>query len=489
MVGETVAMGTASSTSTDASGLTVGRLVRILWWRKWTAIGVFGVIVGATAAISLKMPPSYRAVATVLLDVKRGDPVLGPMAPSQMSAGFIGTQVDIINSPRVATRAIKLLGVEKSESAREMWVRDGKGRGTIEQFFSEALLRSLEVHPSRESNVISIQFTGSDPAFAASVANAFARAYVDVSVDLLADPARSSARWFEERLGQLRDALQAKQSLLSDYQKEHKVLATDERIDVETSRLNELNGQLTAIQGQRAESASRERQATGQMASSPDVLQNPVIQNLRSQIALTEAKLKELGGQIGPNHPQFLRSRAELDTLNAKLNSEMQQVASSVSSSNSVNVQREQEIRAALDDQKKRVLDLRAQRDEVAVLQKDVENAQKAYDVAAQRLSQTSLESQAQQTNIQVLSEALPPTQKSSPRMRWNLMMAALFGAVLGVCAAFFHEFSEERMRDPEDASRAFGWPVLVQLAPPRRTIGMRILGVIGLGRRRYEIV
>jgi len=467
-------MAAASPPSTDVSGLTVGRLARILWWRKWTAIGVFAVVVGATAAVSLTMPPSYNAVATVLLDVKRGDPVLGPMAPSLIPGGFIATQVDIINSPRVARRAIKLLGIGNSATAREMWMRDGKGRGTIEQFFSDALLRSLEVHPSRESNVISIQFTGPDPAFTASVANAFARAYVDVSVDLLADPARSSANWFKEQVSQLRDELEAKQARLSDYQQTHKVLATDERIDVETSRLNELNAQLTAIQGQRAESASRERQAKGQMASSPDVLQNPVIQNLRSEIARAEAKLKELSGQIGPNHPQFQRSRAELDTLNLKLNSEMQQVAGSVSSTNIVNEQREEEIRAALDAQKKRVLDLRAQRDEVAVLQKDVENAQKAYDVAAQRLSQTSLESQAQQTNIQLLSEALPPTAKSSPKTRWNLMMAALFGSVLGVSAALVREFSDGRMREAEDAARSFGWPVLAHIPSSRRTIGMR---------------
>jgi uncharacterized protein involved in exopolysaccharide biosynthesis len=176
-----------------------------------------------------------------------------------------------------------------------------------------------------------------------------------------------------------------------------------------------------------------------------------------------------------------------LDALKAKLDSEMKQVASSLTSGNTVNEQRVEDIRAALDAQKKRVLDLRARRDEVAVLQKDVENAQRAYDVGAQRLFQTSLESQAQQTNIQLLSEALPPTRKSSPRTMWNLMMATLFGAILGGVAAFFHEFSDGRMREAEDAARAFGWPVLTRLLPPRRSLGVRLLDAVGLGgRRRY---
>jgi chain length determinant protein EpsF len=362
-----------------------------------------------------------------------------------------------------------------------MWTREGK-RGTMEQFLSEALLRSLEAHPSRESNVISIQFTGIDPVFAAAVANAFARAYVDTSVELLADPARSSARWFDERVRQLRDSVETAQNKLSAYQQEHQVMATDERVDVETARLNELNAQLTAIQGQRAESASRERQALGQMGSSPDVLQNPVIQGLRSDIARADAKLKELGGALGPNHPQLQRSKVELDALNAKLNSEIQRVAESVSSSNSVNEERESDIHAALVAQKKRVLDLRSQRDELTVLQKDLESAQHAYDLAAQRLSQTTLESQAQQTNIQVLSEALPPMQKSSPHTRLNLIIASFFGAILSIGAALTREFSDRRLRSADDAVRVFGLPVLARLPAPRRTLGARLLDFVGLG-------
>jgi len=462
-------MDAPSALPLERSGLTIGQLVRIVWWRKWTAMAVFVAVVGATFAVSRLTPPSYRAAATVLLDVKRGDPVLGPLAPSLIPTGFIATQVDIINSPRVAMRAVRSLGLDGNAVAQELWVKDGR-RGTIEQFFSERLLRSLDARPSRESNVISIQFTGADPVFAAGVANAFARAYVDTSVDLLADPARSSARWFDERVRQLRGDLETAQNKLSAYQQEHQVVATDERVDVETSRLNELNAQLTAVQGQLAESASREREARGKMASSPDVLQNPVIQGLRSDIARADAKLKELGAQLGPNHPQLQRSETELDALNAKLNSEMQRVADSVSTNNSVNARREREVRGALEAQKKRVLELRSQRDELTVLQKDLESAQKAYDIAAQRLSQTSLESQAQQTNVQVLAEALPPTQKSSPNTRLNLMIAGFFGAILSVAAAVGRELSDRRLRTADDAVRAFGLPVLARLPAPRRS-------------------
>src|SRR5208283_4838146 len=103
------------------------------------------------------------------------------------------------------------------------------------------------------------------------------------------------------------------------YQRENGIIGADERLDVETARLNELNTQFTAIQGQRTESGSREQAATDQMATSPDVVHNQVIENLSTEAARAEAKLDLLGQNVGRNHPQYLQQKAELDTLKAKL--------------------------------------------------------------------------------------------------------------------------------------------------------------------------
>ena len=98
----------------DRSGISLGQLVAILWWRRSIVIGLFVAIVGFTAAFSLLTSPTYKATATVIIDVKRSDPVFGPLAPTSIPPGFIATQVDIINSPRVALRAVKTLGIEGS---------------------------------------------------------------------------------------------------------------------------------------------------------------------------------------------------------------------------------------------------------------------------------------------------------------------------------------------------------------------------------------
>ena len=96
--------------------------------------------------------------------------------------------------------------------------------------------------------------------------------------------------------------------------------------------------------------------------------------------------------------------------------------------------------------------------------QKDVENAQRAYDMVGQRLSQTSLESQTQQTNVSVLTAAEPPVKHSSPKLLLNTALAIFLGALLGVATALVLELNNRRIRSAEDLAEALGVPVLAVL-------------------------
>lgn len=444
---------------------------------RWQIIlTVLAVVVGTATGVSLILPKQYTATASVLVDVKSSDPIYGAIMQAQMLPGYMATQVDIATSERVARRVVKMLGFDKNPQAIAQWQSEGEGKGTVEAFFAEALGKKLDVKPSRESSVIGISFTGTDPKFAAALANAFAQAYIDTNLELKVEPAKEFATWFGDRNKQLRDALEKAQSKLSDFQREKGIVATDERLDIESARLAELSSQLGQIQAMRADTASRTRQATGRMDTSPDVLQSPVVQSLRADIARGEAKLKELSGQLGLNHPQYQRAAAELEALKARLDLEMRQVASSVGTSNTVMLQREAEVRAALDAQKKKVLELKEVRDQVAVLQRDVEAAQRAYDLVGQRLSQTSLESQTQQTNVVVLTPATEPPKHSSPKLLLNIVLAVFLGSLLGVGTALMLELANRRVRSAEDLGEALGVPVLAVLdavvAPRRGLLG-----------------
>ena len=445
--------------------MTVRQLLLVLRDRHLYIWLVAALCTFATLGINLWRTKQYTATATILIDLRAPDPVQGQaMAPAPMVPGYMATQVEIISSDRVAQDVVKRLGLDKNEGAIARWKKDAEGKGTVESYYGDFLQNELEVKPSRESNLIDIKFTSPDPEFAATVANAFAKSYIDTNVSLKVDPARDYAVFFDARTKQLREQLETAQSRLSQYQRDNGIIGTDERLDVETSRLNELNTQLTTVQGQRAESQSRQQAAAEKITTSPDVVRNTVIESLSSEIARTEAKLDDLGQNVGPNHPQFIQQKAELDTLKAKLDYEMTRVANSLGAAHTVDVRREKEIREALDAQKARVLALRTQRDEVSVLQREVESAQKAFDQVSQHLSQSSMESKSQQTNVVMLSPADAPIKSSRPRIVLNTAIALFLGMVLGVGTALIVELLRPRLRGPEDVAQALALPVLITL-------------------------
>ncbi len=437
-------------------------LVAARHWLVWGACLVGGL--GALGASQL-MTKRYMASADVLLDIRESDPVEGHLqTPALLSTGYVATQVDIIASDRVTRKVVRALGLDTNPLSIQQWHEAGEG-GTVEQYYMDALRKGLEVKPARLSNVVSIHFYSPSASYAATVANAFAKAYVDTNVELKADPARDFKLWFDARTAQARDKLEQAQSKLSKYQQEKGIVVpSDQRLDMENSRLAELSSQLSVVQGQRAESASRRDQASDQMGSSPDVLQNSLIQALRGDVARMEAKQQELARDLGRNHPKFKSSEAELASLKEKLDVEIHRVAASVGGSDSVIGQKERQIRAAVEAQKARVLQLNAQRDEAAVLRNDVESSQLAYDLVLKRLAATNLESQVQQTNVSILSEALPPVKPTSPKPLLNTALGILIGTLLGTVAAVLIELRRPRLRSLEDVTAVLSVPVLASI-------------------------
>lgn len=437
----------------------------ILRARWWIVAAVLATVVVLTAVISLLLPRQYSATAAVIVDAQGADPVNGIPQPATMLPSYLATQVDIIQSDRVAERVIRLTGMGASPTIAAQWREATKGRGSLSAWLAIALRRNLDVRPSRESNVINISFTGVDPRFSALIANAFADSYVATNLDLRVEPAKQYASFFDQRVQQLRKNLETAQAKLTDFQRKNNI-AGPNNYDVETARLADLSTQLAGAQVQSAGTAARSRQAAGNAASSPDVINSGVVQQLRTAVATQSAQLQELASRLGPNHPQYVQQAAQVAELRAKLASEERAAAAAVISAGRADASREADLRGKLNDQRQRVLSASSERDALTVLQRDVDSAQKAYDSVTQRLNQSQLESQVQQTNVSVLTPATEPTQPSSPIVRLNVLLAIFVGGFLGVTAALVTELVDRRVRSEGDLDLP-GVPLLASLAPP----------------------
>ena len=231
--------------------MTFGQFIAILRARFWSALLVFIVTVATTVGVSMVLPKKYTAVATVVVDF-RPDPVTAAMYGGVASPAMMATQVDVLQSDRVAQRVVRNLKLTENPQVRTQWLEDAQGKGSIEQWLGQTFQRSMDVKPSRESSVISISYKAADPNFAAALANAFVQAYLETALELRVDPAKQYSAFFDTRAKEARETLERAQAKHSAYQKEKGIIATDERLDIESARLNELSSQLVMLQAEKA---------------------------------------------------------------------------------------------------------------------------------------------------------------------------------------------------------------------------------------------
>lgn len=454
--------------------------LRLLWARKWIALTILGITVIATIVATSMMPPKYTAVASVVVDPKGKDVATGTAIQPDAMAGYMATQADILGSRNVALKVVDKLNLTQDPYVRQHIMRASSSKAKIDRDrLADALLRTLDVKLSRESNVFNVSYTADNPKFAQLIANAFVQAYIQTNLDMRTGPAMESNKWYEGQIKDIRDHLEAAQKRLSDYQRNKGIVAVDERLDVETQRLADLSHQLVAAQAQTFDSQSRNRRAGDQLA---EVINNPLIQSIKSDLLKAEAKRIQLSNSLGVNHPDYQRAQAEVDTLRQKLAQETRNAETSVNTSLRVAQQRESELRAAVAAQKAKIMAFKQQRDEGAVLTQDVANIQKAYDQALQRATQTRMESQANQTDVSVLNPAIVPPGPSGPNLVLNVALAIVFGTTLGIVIAWLVEMRDRRVRSEDDLLQVLGVPVLVTLgsvALPRQA--RRLSGHSGL--------
>ena len=439
----------------------------ILNARKWIIFGVLLLTVAVTTAVSLWLPKQYTAAVTLIFDSKSKDSVTGQLLPAQLFPGYMATQIDVIKSHKVAEKVVRGLKLADSPGIREQFMKATKGKGTVEQWLGGALLGNLDVEPSRESSVITIAFSGADPQFSAAIANAFAKTYIETSLELKLEPAKQTAAWFDQQIVQLRERVDQAQQKLTAYQREKGIVESEERMDVETRRMADLASQVVAAQSAAFDASSRTRDSS----SLPEVINNPVVQGLKAQVAQGEGKLAELSRRVGENHPDLLRLQAEVNTYKVKLATELGTATRGVGATASAARQRHNELSGAFSRQKANVLGLKQQREEATLLARDLENAQRVYDSALQRYGQSRMEAQSTQTDIAVLNPATPPTQPSKPRVFLYIFLSVFIGGLLGVAAGFLVELLDRRVRSGEDIAAGLDIPVLAEVTKKGRRL------------------
>jgi polysaccharide biosynthesis transport protein len=462
----------------------LSQLMRILWVHRGMGLLILVTMLLIAVAASLLLPKKYTGESAVVVDARSIDPLAQQGAITlQLAANYVATQVDIIESHNVALKVVDRNKLTTDPEIMEKFQNKTGGVGSIRDWAAEEILKELTVKPSRDSNVIFIEFTSKSPQAAADISNSFADGYIQASLELTVDPARRQSGWFDQQVNDLRAALETAQRKLSAYQGAHGVIGADNtdtnnnKLDVETARLTELTNRFVDAQAAMYNAETRQRQmeeaaAKGLSDESVTVLQNPLLQNLKTELARSAAKFADTSQRYDHNHPQYISAQAELESLRSKVAAEVNNAIGSVAREARIARQNMTDLQRTMEQQRKRILDLQHTQDEYAVLKRDEESARNAYDSAMQRGSQTRLESRLNNTNTAILNYAFPPMKPSSPRLILNLALAIILGCMLALGASLAKERFDQRIHSRDDLLDGADIDVLGEL--PRARVSKR---------------
>ncbi len=444
--------------------------------RKAFVLALLTTIIAAVA-VALVVPNRYTAQATLVVD-SRDEQALTPVRALTYRdrASYIATQIELVQSGRVATKVARDLKLAQRPDLREAFERDTGGEGQIDTWIGETLLQKLKVNNSA-SNLITLEFSGSDPKFAADVANAFASAYLAVSLELRTQPTREAAAWFEEQLKGLRASVSQAQSKLTAFQKEKGFVAADDRLDIEAARLSEISTQLLSARNATYDSQARYKQAAelaggGTPDSLAEVMASPAILAVKADLARAESLLQTATVDLGPNHPMYQRYSGEVQALRDKLGTEMKKVVAALGSSAQQARKREQELESALEAHQQHILKMKDARAQTAAMTRDVDNAQRSYDAVLARYTTTRIEGAARQGDVALLTPAVTPVKPAFPRFGLIGGLSVVLGLMLATMMVYALETLDRRVRSRYDLESRLAVPSLGRISKWQPTGG-----------------
>ncbi|MDD5462573.1 MAG: chain length determinant protein EpsF [Methylococcales bacterium] len=466
--------------------MNIYQFIIILRSRRRIALWALAITVIMTLVVSLLLPKKYVATTSIVVDQRSIDPMTGQHLPVlQLMTGYMATQAEVIASHNVARKVVENLKLSDKPQMQEDFA-NAEYTGDIRDWSADLLLKNLQVKPARESSLIHLDFTSTDPKFAAIIANAFADAYIQTSIELRAQPAKLSADWLHSQMASLREDLGRAQSVLSTYEQQYGIVEgadrqvnVDRLVDLEQTRLGDLSNQLVESQARTNELQSRKNllastlKQGGSLESLQEVLSSPLIQSLRSDLARSGAHLAELSQKFKKGNSQYRQAEAQVASLQQEIKSATKMVLTSIDSGVASSKQRDEMLTKALAEQKAKVMDLKKKHDQIAVYIREVENAQRAYDEVMHRAVQTRMESEMSQADISILNPAIPPPKHAKPKMLLNMILSVFLGGMLGVGMALLAELMDRRVRSVLDVSELLAVPVFAVVsataAKPKR--------------------
>jgi succinoglycan biosynthesis transport protein ExoP len=461
----------SSYTTVDSREYVLESFWRILQKRKWSVITTTIVVFTIALVASSRMKPVYDAYSRLSIS-KQSNDALGLKDNLDTTDEYwdyqveAETQTKVLQSQTLALQVIRDLQLDKNPQFTGAPRTDRKLDSSDDDNAQQASLiqtfaSGLRVVTIPRTRIIEVHYSNSDPKLAAAIANGIVNAFIEQNIRIKFETTMQTSDWISRQLSDLKMKVETSQEKLVRYQREHGILGIDEKQNIITSKLDELNRQLTAAEGDRIEKEANYRM----VASDPEALAkaepNGVINKLQEDRGTLLTRYAELNTTFGPSYPKVIELKNQLDDIDRQIQSESKRIARRLKGDFQAASQREKMLSAALESQKREANQLNESAIDYNLLKRDLDSSRQLYEGLLQRLKEAGVSAGLKSNNIRIIDAARTPTSPSSPNIPRNLTLALLVGLVGGVMLAFVQEAMDNTLRTPEQIQAISSLPSL----------------------------
>jgi len=458
--------------------------MNIIRRRKWTVIIFFLAVVGLVAGVSFHSQPVYKATTQIFVgnqpSVLTG--INDMTATHSGQQDYYQTQYNLLRSRSLAYKVIRDLelwkdvDLDKTGNAHaSISLPGGSGslpdkqnsKSHMESMIADWYLSHLQITPVRGSRLVDVSFLGSSPEWITRVVNAHAHAFIEKNIQTQKSAARQALEWLKAQLKDQKAKVEASRRASYKYKKDNDVISLEERQNIVSQKLMELNSSLTRAKTERMAKQAVYNQLKDfsvnreSLFSLPEISKNSVIQNLRAQLVQLKAQRLEMGTKFGPKHPRMLELNSSIRSLEREIGEEVQRLRKAIKAEMDRAVTIENTIQKTLDAQKQAAMAISEKGIGYDVLQQQAQSNQEIYDILLKQAKEIGLASVMESSNVRIVDPAEIPRFPVRPRIFLNILLAVVLGLFMGTGLAFFREYMDNTVKIPEDVPRRLGMPVL----------------------------
>lgn len=457
---------------------------RVVYSRRWSVLTLAAAGVAAALAWNQVRAPTYQA--TVTLQIDREQPGLAeiseqtsPQFPEQPD--YIETQYKVLQSRALAKTVITELGLAgKPELKHGLTAEELQAyAGDVHPRILERFAGRLEVRPSKGTRLVDVSYESVDPQLAPLVVNTLGAAFVEHNLRAKWNATQKASVWLEEQLDALRNKLEASEQKLQRYAASHSILFVEERKDVTTEKLAQLEEELTRAEADRVMKESLAMLAEGASrggGSLPGSLSSDAYAEFQKQLSELRREHSRLLVTFAPGYPSVRRIAEEIAQVETAMAAEQARILSGVAEDFTVARQREDLLRTVANRQRMLVNALSGDFIEYNILKRDADTNRQLYDGLLQRLKEAGISAGLRASNIAVLDAAQAPEGPYRPRRAMNCLLGLAFGTLFGIGLAFVQEHMDTAVRTPEEVERITGLGLLAVVPRSRGEQGRKLL-------------